>query len=612
MAVERIYLGNKTRGGARLVFAAALLIAIIAGVSPGSAAAGGTASVIVRAAQGRIEEARETVERLGGRPGAGIDIIDGFVADIPASSLDAVADGPGVVAVTPNIGLRAMSRPERSSTTTTTATSTTTATTTEASTQTDGVLFGTDPSLQTGGSSSGVQDPRIDPTSMYTIAGTVLNVDSIWQRGYTGRGVDVALIDSGVVPVKGLTEPGAIVNGPDISFESRIDDARYLDGFGHGTHLAGIIAGRDDGDAPMLAFAHGGFTGIAPQSRVVSVKVASSTGATDLSQVLAAINWVVLHRQDAGMNIRVMNLAYGTDSSLPYTLDPLAYAVEAAWRSGIVVVVAAGNSNFGSSLPNNPATDPFIISVGAADTPGTLDPSMYTVPSWSARSTLRGPDLLAPGRSITSLRSPGSFVDDVFPSSRVGDRYTRGSGTSQASAMVSGIVALLLQQRPSMTPNQVKRLLVRTANPLKDVPTGTQGAGLVDVVEAFATPTPSALESFQWWLPSVGGGTLEASRGTVHVSDADGVVLQGEIDIFGRPYSRDWTGAALTDGAWTGSSWSGRSWSSTGWMGSSWSGKSWAGSSWSGKSWAGSSWSGKSWSGRSWSGKSWSAAIWGR
>jgi serine protease AprX len=446
---------------------------------------------------------------------------------------------------------------------------------------------------------------------MYTIAGTVLNVDSLWERGYTGRGVDVALIDSGVVPVQGLTEPGTIVNGPDVSFESQLDDARYLDGFGHGTHLAGIIAGRDDGDAPMRAFAQGGFTGIAPQSRLVSIKVASSTGATDLSQVLAAINWVVLHRQDAGMNIRVLNLAYGTDSELPYTLDPLAYAVEAAWRSGIVVVVAAGNSNFGSSKPNTPATDPFIISVGAADTPGTLDPSKYTVPSWSARSSLRGPDLLAPGRSISSLRSPGSFVDDVFPSSRLGDRYTRGSGTSQATAMISGVVALLLQQRPGMTPNQVKRLLVETANPLKDVPTGTQGAGLVDAIEAFATPTPSVLESFQWWLPSVGGGSLEAARGTVHVTDPDGVVLQGEIDIFGQPFSPDWTGDTLTDGGWNGSSWSGRSWSSTGWMGSSWSGKSWAGSTWSGKSWSGRSWSGRSWSGRSWSGRSWSSAIWG-
>ena len=156
----------------------------------------------------------------------------------------------------------------------------------------------------------------------------------MWSRGFDGTGIDVALIDSGIAPVQGLADPAKVVNGPDLSFESQSSYYRYLDTFGHGTHMGGIIVGNDGTSS--------GFKGVAPGARLVNLKVATREGAADVTQVIAAIDWVVQHRQD-GMNIRVLNLSFGTDGIQDRMIDPLAHAVESAWRNGIVVVVAGGN-----------------------------------------------------------------------------------------------------------------------------------------------------------------------------------------------------------------------------------------------------------------------------
>ena len=173
----------------------------------------------------------------------------------------------------------------------------------------------------------------------------MIGADDLWTAGITGRGVDVALVDTGVAPVQDLAGPGKVVNGPDLSFESQSPDLRYLDTNGHGTHMGGVIAGQDDGE----------FTGIAPDARLVSVKVGAASGATDISQVIAAIDWVVQHRNDDGLNIRVLNLSFGTDGAQDYLLDPLTYAVDVAWRKGIVVVVGAGNRGPGATRRPPPA-----------------------------------------------------------------------------------------------------------------------------------------------------------------------------------------------------------------------------------------------------------------
>jgi serine protease AprX len=465
---------------------------------------------------------------------------------------------------------------------------------------------------------SSAYDPSSDPYSMQSIT-QADGVQAWWQAGYTGKGVDVALIDTGVTPVPALSGNNKIVNGPDLSLESQIPSLQNLDTNGHGTFMAGIIAGNDGQP--------GGYRGVAPDARILSVKVGDADGGVDVSQVVAAIDWVVQHRHDNGMNVRVINLSYGTNSSQPYNVDPLAYAVEQAWKAGIVVVAAAGNSGFQKYSTAqglaDPAYDPQIIAVGGADTMGTASSSDDQVGSYSANaascsSSCRAPDLIAPGSHMQGLRVAGSYIDQNNPTGALGDQYFRGSGTSEATAFTSGAVALLLQKFPQATPDQIKALLTSSCDKLSAFSWKQYGCGELDMSRLLTAQLP--LWATQYNAPSTGIGSLEASRGTDHLTQ-NGVVLQGEQDIFGQPFNSalmaaleatgsSWSGGTWNGSSWSGSSWSGSSWSGSSWSGSSWSGNSWSGSSWSGNSWSGSSWSGSSWSGSSWSGSSWSGSSW--
>jgi serine protease AprX len=461
-------------------------------------------------------------------------------------------------------------------------------------------------------------DPTSDPYSMQSITASG-GVQAWWNAGYTGKGVDVAVIDTGVAPVAGLNATGKVINGPDLSLESQNPKLQYLDTNGHGTFMAGLIAGNDGQT--------GGYRGVAPDARIVSVKVGVADGGTDVSQVIAAIDWVVQHRNDNGMNIRVINLSYGTNSTQAYTIDPLAYAVEQAWKAGIVVVAAAGNTGYqkGASAQGlaDPAYDPQIIAVGSADTNAASaawddQVAPFSANAASCSSSCRGPDLVAPGTHMQGLRVPGSYIDQSNPAGVLSDRYFRGSGTSEATAFVSGAVADLLQRYPQLTPDQVKQMI--SCYKLASYNWKQEGCGELDMNRLLSASVPSVFASQQYDALSTGTGSLEASRGSDHIS-TNGVVLQGEQDIFGQPFNSgamaaleaagsSWSGGMWNGAVWTGSSWSGSSWSGSSWSGSSWSGSSWSGSSWSGSSWSGSSWSGSSWSGSSWSGSSWSGSSW--
>ena len=449
------------------------------------------------------------------------------------------------------------------------------------------------------------------PTPLSDVVAAV-GARDLWAKGVDGAGVDIAIVDSGVAPVAGLAGAGKVVDGPDLSFESQADELRHLDTFGHGTHMASVAAADD-----------GPYRGVAPGSRVVNLKVGARDGAVDVSQVIAAIDWVVQHRRTGGLNIRVLNLSYGTDSVQPYERDPLAKAVESAWHNGIVVVVAAGNEGTAREALVNPATDPYVIAVGAADLRGTVAPGDDTIAPFSSRGTrARSVDVVAPGVSLLGLRTPGSHIDETYPGAVVDGRFLRGSGTSQAAAVTSGAVALLLQARPSLTPDAVKALLRATADPIA-ADGRAQGAGRIDVAAASKALVP--LLHKQSHTRSTGAGSLEAARGTSHVAD-DGVELRGEVDVLGSPWvGAAWAplsakGAAWTGGRWNGADWTGdcfcsasangTSWTGRSWAGSSWSGRSWAGRSWAGRSWAGGSWTGGSWSGSSWTGASWTGRSW--
>ncbi|NNL14508.1 MAG: S8 family serine peptidase [Acidimicrobiia bacterium] len=523
----------------------ALLLALTV-LAPTPSLADDTVDVIVQQIPGTSTNVAALIEDLGGSVTGELRIIDGYAAELPASAIDRLSADPAIASVTP-----------------------------DGTVELTGWHFAAD-----------------DQESLASVADKVTNADQFWNNGYTGAGVDIALIDSGVSPVDGLTLPNKVVNGPDLSFESQDPDLRYLDSFGHGTHLAGIMAGQSDSTPAKISTkeAKRHFLGIAPDARIVNVKVATRNGATDVSQVIAAIDWVVQHRDDNGMNIRVINLSFGTDSTQSYYLDPLAFAVEQAWNRGIVVVVAAGNDGNSSAL-RNPASDPFVIAVGAAAVNGSERTNDDSIPKFSSCGTnQRHVDVVAPGRSIVSLLAPGSAASVDHPEAIIDGKYLVGSGTSQAAAVVSGAAALIIDQRPGITPDQVKALLMTTASKIRGESSNCQGAGLISLGDAVHASTPSKDQSVQY-KPSQGTGSLEASRGSFNLSH-DGVTLEGEQDIMGT-------------------AWDGASWSSLSAAGASWSGGDWNGASWSGASWSGASWSGASWSGASWSGASWSGEVWG-
>jgi serine protease AprX len=556
-------------GFCALLVGAAATSSLAAAPAAPSAGSGAT-SVIVRAESGMLTQLEHSTVLAGGTVVRELGLINGFAAKIPTTRLAAMRALPGVVAVSPNSAVDLHSE----------------------------------------------YNPGTDPHSMASTAGLV-GASAAWAAGITGSGVDVALVDSGVSPVQGLAGEGKVVNGPDLSVDSQTASTQYLDGFGHGTFMAGLIAARDPGADP--AHPGGSYFGIAPDARIVNVKVGSGSGAVDVSQVIAGIDWVVAHRHDNGLNIRVLNLSIGTNSNQSYQLDPLAYAAEVAWRSGIVVVAAAGNSGAATGHLDDPASDPFVIAVGASASNGGgllggLLSSLLVAAFSSLGNGTRNPDLIAPGSHLQGLRVPGSYIDQHFPSAAFGDRYFRGSGTSEAAALTSGAVALLLQKRPWLQPGQVKAILTQTAAALPLLPVRAQGAGLLQL-RAGVSDALSVPGGGQGFSPASGNGSLEKARGDNHVS-LNGVPLTGEEDIFGHGFSAEdhaaqsAGGQGWSDGGWNGTTWSGTTWSGTTWSGTTWSGTTWSGTTWSGTTWSGTTWTGTTWSGTTWSGTTWSGTTW--
>lgn len=541
--------------------------------------------VIVRAQPGRAHDAVDAVRRIGGELRRPLPVIDGFTARVRADQVPALRRSPAVAAVTADGRVR---------------------------------LYGT--TLPT-------PDYSTDFGTLRAIAKIVGAHDS-YAAGFTGKGIDVALIDSGVAPVPGMTS-GNVINGPDLSFESQRPELAYMDTFGHGTHMASIIAGRDVAQSDPKKYADPLlFNGIAPDARLVSVKVAAADGSTDVSQVIAAINWVVENRNKNGLNVRVLNLSFGTDSAQDPATDPLVYAAESAWKAGIVVVVAGGNDGSTTTTLANPAQSPNLLAVGADDPKQTWEVEDDVTPAFASRGTdKRFVDLVAPAVHVLGLRVPNSYVDQRFPSAVVEGRYFRGSGTSQGAAVVSGVAALLLQRYPTLAPDQVKSLLMLTAE-ATSAEKKYRGNGVPHARRAQMKPIPRVADSRTPW--SSGLGSLEAARGSAHVNDGVSTLV-GETDIFGKQWNPQkwtydvkagttwnggvwngstWTGSSWTGSSWTGSTWSGSTWTGSTWSGSTWTGSTWTGSTWTGDGWSGGSWSGSTWSGNSWTGRSWAGARW--
>ena len=550
-----------------LLLSLLLVASAAASVSATTEAASRTVSVIVQSLFGSAEAA-EAVTDVGGRVTKSLPIVDGVSARVPADRLATLRADERIWQVTRNgkIGFE----------------------------QTTPADFSLTPA-------------RI---------GKITRSDALWDQGVTGRGVTVALIDTGVYDHPDLA--GRVVHCEDFSHEANTE-AHCQDTFGHGTFMAGLIAGNGSSSS-------GRFKGTAPEVNLVSVKLSGFDGATDVSNVLAGLQWVVAHKNTYGID--ALNLSLGSDSAQSYRLSPLNYAVERAWKAGITVVVSAGNSGSGSRTILKPADDPLVITVGSSDDENSTPVADDQVAVFSSRGPTRAdglakPDVVAPGVHTVSLRSPGSAIDQNFGDTAVvQNQYFRGTGTSMSAAVVTGIVAQILQANPSLSPDQVKNRIMSTARSIKTTDKYAVGKGEVDAYAATrSTSTAKANGGLLLGL-STGLGSIQASRGSLQLdvtTPAGTGLLSGEVtaqfdmnllslqNILGLvPYS----GLTYTTLGWDPLSWNGVQWRTNEWAGVQWRGVQWRATEWDGVQWRGVQWRNTDWEGVQWRDADWSGVQW--
>jgi serine protease AprX len=540
---------SRARRGAGVIAAVVTsVVTATVGAVPAGAPATAMVGVIV---QGRSQpaQAAAAVRSVGGRITHALPIVTGVAATIPAAAVDTLRARPRIRAVTPDEQVAVHQ------------------------TVTDNV------------------------STVNSVFAREIGADRLLGEGIDGRGVRIALIDTGVTELDDVK--GRVVR--DVPDPARADrfapcadfsgENTCNDSYGHGTFMAGLIAGHG-------AASGGTFSGVAPGAGIVSVKIAGKDGSADVSKVLAAIQYVVSFARD--LNIRVLNLSLGTNSKISYRYDPLNLAVERAWRAGIAVVVSAGNLGPRSRTVSKPGDDPFVITVGAVDDRETPAIDDDRLPRFSARGPtytdgISKPDVVAPGGRVVSLNVAGSFIDRNAPKTSMPAPYRRGSGTSMAAAVTSGAAALVLQANPAWTPDRLKFALVATARKVAERDVSGVGAGLIEAHEA-ARNAPGGLANQRIKVVSDGSGSLDGSRGDVKVTsrclpfeqlvDKDCDHLHGDETANGG----SWDPAEYMSGSWDGSSWYDGQWVNpfgTTWEGSSWYDNLWFGSSWQGSSWYG-------------------------
>ena len=301
-----------------------------------------------------------------------------------------------------------------------------------------------------------------------------------------GKGIGVAVVDSGIASHSALN--GKVVAA--VNFAS--GESGATDTYGHGTHIAGIIAGSvSSSPTPLYK------NGVAPGAHLVNVRVLNRVGVGYTSDVIAGIQWVVANR--VKYSIRVMNLSLGHPIQQPCAFDPLCLAAENAVAQGVVVVASAGNAGKDAEgrpvlgSVSTPGNAPGVITVGALNTWNTVKRDDDTVTTYSSRGPTRydmllKPDVVAPGNKIVSLEAAGSYLASTYPALHVAgsgtNAYSMMSGTSMAAAMVSGGAALLLQSTPGLTPRHVKVALQITAEGMPEAGLVAAGTGSVNLYAA--------------------------------------------------------------------------------------------------------------------------------
>jgi serine protease AprX len=459
--------------------------------------------------------------------------------------------------------------------------------------------------------------------------------------------VTVALVDTGVADVPDLAGAVTHVN---------VSGDAQGDGYGHGTFLAGLIAGSGSSSDGLVR-------GVAPAARILDIQVAGRDGSTSLSTVLDGLEAVAAH-QATDPTLRIVNLSLSSGSPLPPWADPLSRALESLWDRGLVVVVAAGNDGPRANTVSSPGDDPVLLTVGALDEAGSPLRNDDSVADFSSHGRTYGvskPEVVAPGVGTIGLRSPGSVVDLQHPAGRVGNGYFRGSGTSMAAAVTSGAAAALLGERPDLLPDEVKQSLVEGAYDIGKARGGKSAAGGVDVRAAVAAAdtmaadwTPAGRDAWRafadaWtsgsyadaqaaWErlpanlrhraaaafatalasdPDVDPELVKTARAwSAHLGAADGWLARAwsarawsQVDWVARAWSaRAWSARAWSARAWSARAWSARAWSAEAWDSHDWSARAWSARAWSARAWSARAWSARAWSARAWSARAWSAA----
>lgn len=548
----------------RAVASTCAFLLLMTGLAAAPAAAEGAERLVSVIIQGISPEAVDkAVTRVGGTVTQPLPIIQGVSADVPASSVEPMRSMPGVLNVTENSKVQFQGAFEAAKT--------------------------------------AHQIPSVTGSA------------DLWKQGIDGSGVTVALLDTGVYNHPDLA--GRVTCGIDLSHEAGTG-AECADTFGHGTFMAGLIAGNG-------ASSGGKWKGSAPNANIVSVKLAGYDGAADVTHVLAGIQWAVANKDAYGID--VLSLSLGTDTAMDYRLNPLNFAVERAWAAGITVVVSAGNRGPGPATITSPADDPFVITVGASSHQGNVSIKDDTVPVYSGRGPtasngLAKPDIVSPGTHTVSLRSPGSAIDNMFPASALEGSYFKGTGTSMANASVAGQVAQMLQANPALTPNQVKFRLMETANQIATTDPMAAGRGQADVLEAATTTLQG--EANQGVETSSGVGLLGLSRGTLDVwavTPLGSIALAGELTAQTNPSEVSltnplglisWDASAYLSGDWDASKWNASKWNTEEWTASKWNGVEFEASKWNGSKWNGSKWNNSDWDASKWNGLDWDASKW--
>ncbi|MFD1774060.1 S8 family peptidase [Paenibacillus rhizophilus] len=292
------------------------------------------------------------------------------------------------------------------------------------------------------------------------------------KKGLTGKGINIAVLDTGVFPHPDLTRPSNRI----IAFKDFVNHRRNpYDDNGHGTHTAGDAAGNGWSSK-------GKYRGPAPEAGIVGVKVLDQNGNGYDSTIIKGIEWCIANRKR--LKLRILSMSLGGPVNSPCSDDPLCQAVEQAVKAGLSVVIAAGNGGPGYGTIESPGNSPSAITVGAVDDRRTLPQADDRITWFSSRGPTQGggkkPDLVAPGESIISLRAPYSTLDRENPNLRIGKKYFVLSGTSMSTPIVSGATAQLLQRKPCLSPLQVKTILKKNTFRLK-LNANTAGSGEINV-----------------------------------------------------------------------------------------------------------------------------------